>query len=162
MNALLVVESYWGNTAALATAVADALGAAGHAATVVPAAQAPQVVGAEVGLVLIGAPTHDMSLPNPASRRIAAGRGVAVAESGVREWLDRVEVRGTPRVLAFDTHVTGFSGSAARAIVKLLRKRRVRSEVGEQFIVAGETPALRDGELERASAWGRQLADELH
>ncbi len=161
MRALIVVESYWGNTATLARAVADALSAGGNEVDAVSAADAPLAVGAEVGLVLVGAPTHNMSLPSPSSRQIAAGRGVPAAGPGVREWIDRVELEGTPRILAFDTHVSPFSGSAARTIVKLLRKRRIRSEVGQAFIVAGETPTLRDGELDRASAWGRQLATEF-
>ncbi len=156
-RALIVTESYWGNTAAVAEAVADGLRKAGTDTTVVAAADAPPVIGADITLVLIGAPTHNMSLPNPASRRIAASRGVDADHTGVQEWIGQLRVDGTPAIYAFDTHTSRFSGSAARAIIKLLRRRRISAEIGERFLVAGEPPALLDGELQRAARWADQL-----
>lgn len=157
-RALVVTESYWGNTAAIADVVADGLRNATIDTTVVAAADAPQVIGADVTLLLIGAPTHNMTLPNPASRRIAASRGVEAGRTGVQEWIGHLRLDGNPAIYAFDTHTSKFSGSAARAITKLLRRRRIGAELGECFLVAGEPPALVDGELQRAASWATQLA----
>ncbi len=157
-RALVVVESYWGNTAAVANTAADGLRNAAVETTVVAAADAPPAIGAETTLLLIGAPTHNMSLPNPASRRIAASRGVEAGRSGVLEWLGELRLEGDPAIYAFDTHTSRFSGSAARTIVKLLGRRRISAEVGERFVVAGEPPALASGELQRAANWADQLS----
>lgn len=156
---LVVVESYWGNTDAVARAVVDGLRSAGADAEIVGAAVAPVVIGAGAGLVLIGAPTHNMALPSPSSRRIAAQRGVPADRTGVREWIQSVRFEGTPLVLTFDTHVARFSGSAARDAAK--RLRRIQARVGERFVIAGEPPVLVEGELERARAWGARLVGEV-
>ncbi len=124
----------------------------------VSAQDAPEVVPATVALLLIGAPTHNMGLPGPSTRRIAATRGAPATGPGVAEWIDQVRLNGTPQILAFDTHVSGFSGSAAKAIRRRLRTRRIDARVGTGFLVAGEPPTLRPGETERATAWGAQLA----
>lgn len=154
---LIVVESYWGNTAAAASAVASALEVRGIGARVVAAEGAPDVLTDDIAVLLVGAPTHNLSLPGEASRRIAGGRGVPTPSSGVREWIGRVRIESSPATYAFDTHTSGFSGSAARAIVKRLRRRGVAAAVGERFLVTGEPPALRAGELDRARSWGQTL-----
>lgn len=157
-RALIVTESYWGNTAAVADAVADGLRNAAIDTRVLAAADAPHVIGADITLLMIGAPTHNMSLPNPGSRRVAASRGAEADRTGVQEWISQLRVDGSAAIYAFDTHTSKFSGSAARAITKLLRRRRISAEVGERFIVAGEPPALASGELQRAAGWAGELS----
>lgn len=88
----------------------------------------------------------------------AATRVAPATGPGVAEWIDQVRLDGTPQILAFDTHVSGSSGSAAKAIRRRLRTRRIDARVGTGFLVAGEPPTLRPGETERATAWGAQLA----
>jgi hypothetical protein len=156
MQALLVVESCFGCTLAVARAVADGLRDAGTAVEIVPAAQAPATVDAD--LVLVGAPTHNMGLPSSTSRASAAQKGAPAAGNGVREWLERWTPGGA-RVVSFDTGTGGFlAGSAAKAVVKALRRRGTPCERGESFTVSGTAGPLADGELERARAWGRSLA----
>ncbi|MDQ7993242.1 MAG: flavodoxin domain-containing protein [Propionicimonas sp.] len=157
-SALIVVESYWGNTAAIAAAVADGLRQAGVEPTLVDAADAPVSIGPETGLLLIGAPTHNMALPGPSSRRTAATRGAPADGPGVREWLERLRFEAAAVVYAFDTHTSKYSGSAAEDAVRRLRRSPARAQVGERFQIAGDPPVLREGELARAAAWGRQLA----
>lgn len=157
-RALIVVESYWGNTAALAEAMADGLRSASIDTTVVAAADAPRVVGTEITHLLIGAPTHNMSLPSPASRRMAATRGVEADRIGVREWIEELHLDGAPAIYAFDTHTSKYSGSASRAVTKLLRRRRIGVQGSGQFLVAGDPPALVSGELQRAVSWAAGLA----
>jgi hypothetical protein len=156
MRALLVVESCFGCTLAVARAVADGLRDAGTTVEIVTAAEAPSTAPAE--LVLIGAPTHNMGLPSSTSRASAAQKGAPTPGTGVREWLERWTPGGA-RVVSFDTGTGGFlSGSAAKAVAKALRRRGTPCERGESFTVAGTAGPLTDGELERARAWGRSLA----
>lgn len=161
VRALIVTESYWGNTAAVSRALADGLGDTGVDTTLISAGDAPEAIDGEIALLLIGAPTHNMALPNPGSRRIAASRGVPAGGTGVREWIEGLRIEGDPAIFAFDTYTSRFSGSAARTIIKLLHRRRIDAELGERFLVTGEPPVLVDGGLQRASAWAAELARGL-
>ncbi len=62
--------------------------------------------------------------------------------------------------MTFDTVVAGaFSGSAAKAAVKLLRRAGFARPVrGESFVVTGTKGPLREGEDLRAREWGAALA----
>lgn len=156
MRAVVVVESCFGCTAAVARAVADGLRSAGVLVEVTDAATAPPTLHAD--LVLVGAPTHNMGLPTAASRGQAVSKGAPRAEAGVREWVDRVEALGG-RVVAFSTKVESrFAGSAGKAIVKALKRQGVTAERGADFVVTGTAGPLAEGELARAEAWARGLA----
>ena len=70
MKVLVVYESMFGNTKAIAEAIGEAL-----AAEVVEVSDAPDVLPDDVGLLVVGAPTHAFSLSRPATRQSAAGGG---------------------------------------------------------------------------------------
>lgn len=156
-RALIVVESSYGNTAAIAEAVAAGLRSAGVDVVVTSAAEAPPLHAFD--LICVGAPTHNMGLPSPASRAQAlARRGAAMPATGVAEWLAALPRLDGRRVAAFDTAVPGmFSGSAAKKIDKALRSRRATVAERTSFTVTGNPPALTAGELDRARAWGEAL-----
>ncbi|MGA5301845.1 flavodoxin family protein [Nucisporomicrobium flavum] len=157
MNVLIVTESCFGNTARVARAVAAGLRSKGAEVTIAEAAAAPALDG--VDLLLVGAPTHNMGLPGPASRGQAATKGGNPPATGVAEWLDRLSGFGG-RAATFDT-VTGtgfFSGSAAKGIQKRLRRSRVDVVARESFVVKATEGPLADGELDRAELWGAALA----
>lgn len=156
MRVLLIVESCSGTTEAVARRVAEALRAAGAEVEHVAAADAPARPDAD--LVLLGAPTHNMGLPTPASRAQAAGKGAAAVPSGVREWIATADTAGVP-VLTFATRFrSAFAGSASRAAAKQLRRRGADARQGADFVVTGVGGPLADGELERAAAWAAGLA----
>lgn len=161
MRALIVYESMFGNTRALANAVAEGL-AAGATTSVVPVTEAPAVVGPDVDLLVVGGPTHALSLSRPATRADAVAQGAAPVTSvqrGIREWLADVTFAGDVAVAAFDTRVGHVPGSAARAALRRLR-RRGGTVVGRtaSFAVSATPGPLADGELERARDWGALLA----
>lgn len=157
MPVLLVTESCFGNTAAVGTAIADGLRAAGTHVAVVSAEAAPAAPAQDLTLVLVGAPTHNRRLPSPHSRAQAAAKGAVAPERGVAEWLAALDPRLTAQIVTFDTIAPGpFAGSAAKDAAARLRRRGIAAERGESFLVAGT--ALRAGELDRATAWGRRLA----
>ena len=73
---LVVYESMFGNTEAVAQCIAEALHRHGVDATVVDARSAPKRLGPEVGLLLVGAPTHAFGMSRPSTR--AAARATRV------------------------------------------------------------------------------------
>lgn len=153
----IIVESYWKNTAQVAEAIAAGAREAGADVEMWDAAAAPsRIVGKD--MLLVGAPTHSMRLPSKSSRRTAAKRGVAVPESGVREWIDSAEISSLPMTFTFDTRVSLHSGSAAKDAAKRLKRAGAHVEQGEGFFIEGEPPVLKDGEAERARQWGMQIA----
>ncbi len=157
MDVRIVVESCFGNTVRVAEAVAAGLRSRGATVTVVDAATAPAPDG--VDLLLVGAPTHNMGLPGPASRRQAEAAGGRPPTTGVAEWLATLPPRQGGRAAAFTT-VTGtgfFTGSAAKGIEKRLRRCAVEVVAREDFLVSGREGPPAEGELARAEQWGATL-----
>ncbi len=162
-STLVVVESMWGNTRTVAEAVAEAVRERGGDVTVLDVADAPSTLPADVGLLVVGGPTHAFSMSRPSSRRDAADRGADTSRSapGIREWLAGLESPGDVDVATFDTRVGSvrrLPGSAARAAARAVRRHHLGHPVGtESFYVADMTGPLLDGELERGRSWGRSL-----
>ncbi|GIJ48122.1 flavodoxin [Virgisporangium aliadipatigenens] len=161
MRALVVYESMFGNTRAIANAVAEGL-ATGMPVDVTEVGAAPATFDAE--LVVIGGPTHAFSMSRPATRRDAAQKadGAIVSTGiGVREWLDRQRSTLEGRqVAAFGTRMDSFmSGSAAKSLQRRLGRlgARVAVPFGD-FHVEGMQGPLPEGELDRARRWGEVLA----
>lgn len=156
MRATVIVESCFGNTAAAAEAVAEGLRDSGVEVEVVDAGAAPPRVSAD--LVVIAAPTHNMGMSKSKTREQATEKGATLTPStGVREWIEGLEaVDG--RVVAVSTTTGGkFAGSAGKAMVKALRRRRIAAEQGEDFTVTDTPGPLADGELDRARGWAGSL-----
>lgn len=172
MYVLVVYESMFGNTAAVARAVADGLAGGGPTGGD-PAGQQVRVRVAEVNTrpeataadaVVVGAPTHAFGMSRPATRADAARQGAqAPVELGLREWLATLRRPGLT-VAAFDTRIANplVPGSAAKKAARSLRRAGCRLLTpAESFLVTGTKGPLRDGELERARTWGADLATRM-
>ena len=164
VGALVVVESMWGNTRAVAHAVAEGL-AESVPARVVDVTDAPATFGGRLDLLVVGGPTHAFSMSRATTRENALSRGAPVAgstDTGIREWLDDVaRIPEHVQVAVFDTKVRKphLPGSAAHAAARRLRKKQVRVSVPpETFYVVDAEGPLEPGERDRARAWGAQLA----
>ncbi|MEV6140221.1 flavodoxin domain-containing protein [Nocardia sp. NPDC051990] len=164
MRARVVYESMFGNTAAIARAIADGLRAHSEVEvlSVVVAAEMPEPT---IDLLVVGGPTHAFGLSRTRTRRAAAEQTDApiAVDIGIREWLDAaLPVPGGLRAAAFGTKAAKprwLSGSAARGAGK--RLRRLGYELADDpmdFLVAGMQGPLARGELERARAWAERLA----
>jgi hypothetical protein len=162
MNALIVIESEFGNTQAVAEAVSDGIRTTGRNVTLIEAEDAPAEVPADIDLLLVGAPTHNLHAPTPASRRKAAtAEGFLGRDTGVMEWIERAAHRPEITTFTFDTSISKvFSGSASTAIARALRRHGYDPVARRSFIVAGTTGPLRKGELELARLWGIYIASE--
>lgn len=161
MRMVVVYESMFGNTRAIAEEIAGGLADHGDV-EVFEVGDAPEAPVAD--LLVVGAPTHAFGLSKPPTRHNAAGmteRALISRGDGAREWLASL-TSGPGEAAAFGTRVSGPLGSAASAIGRRLRsKGRHLICAPEDFYVAARDVevdhALKPGELERARAWGDRL-----
>src|SRR5680860_286991 len=92
MNALVVYESLWGNTAAIAHAIGEGIGEGTlvrHTGEIEPAD------AATAQLLVVGAPVHAFSLPSAATKKSVAERRLApgdlepdLSQPPLKTWLD--------------------------------------------------------------------------
>jgi len=162
MRALVVYESMFGNTRAVAEAVAAGL-AERLSVDVSDVGAAPATVSSDVALLVVGGPTHAFGLSRRSTRQSARDQGAREQiEFGLREWLATLPAATRPAAAAtFATRVAKprVPGSAARSARKALRRSGYEPVLAvEDFWVAGTAGPLRDGEIDRARRWGAALA----
>ena len=165
MRAIVVYESHWGNTEAVARAIGEGIGP--ETAVLTTDAATPAIL-AEADLVVAGAPTMAFRLPTEAMLKHVADDPKApspgdVSHPSLRAWLD--ELPGEPvrpmrrSEAAFETALHWSPGGAKGTIDSALRRLGYkRAAKPMRFLVEGSYGPLRDGELERAKAWGAALA----
>jgi len=171
MRALVVYESMYGNTHAVAIDIAAGLSAT-HEVTLVPVTRATPELVAAAGLLVVGAPTHLHGMSSAASRRSAAqtagkpGSGLTMDPDadgpGMRGWLARIGA-GQGFAAAFDTRLSGIpalTGRASRGISALLKRRGYRLLAAPESFLVSKQNTLLDGETARARSWGALLGEE--
>lgn len=160
MHAIVVYESVWGNTAAIARAIAEGIGPDVRA---YPTDEVPGDDLTSADLIVAGAPVFAFGLPTQGIRdRILRDEADAttppdLSHPSLRSWLDALPV-GHGQSAAFETRIWWSLRGATGSIEKRL------AQVGyppvakaEKFVVRDKYGPLREGELERARAWGREL-----
>jgi hypothetical protein len=164
-QAVVIYESMFGNTAAVAEAVARGLAREGVGVACREVGAVDATEAAAAGLLVLGAPTHTFSLSDTATREDAVRRGARSArtERGLREWLATSSPARPGQVVAtFDTRLVALRRLRAAGAEKAadLARRHGFVVVGEPagFLVEGTQGPLVDGEIERAEAWGARLA----
>ena len=164
MKAIVVYESLWGNTAAVARAIAEGLGPGAQALSTAEATSAV-VAGAE--LIVAGASLFAFQLPTDKIRETIRGKAATfpappdLSHPALRAWLETVPP-GKGRAAAFETRIWWSPGGATGSILRALKKAGYAPLArGKRFRVAGLTGPLKPGELERARAWGAALARDL-
>ena len=169
MRAVVVYESMYGNTRAVAEAIGEGLRPVLDV-DVVPVGRAGSEVVEGAALLLVGGPTHAHGMTRRRTREAAAeaagkqGSTLVLEDGadgpGVREWLASL---GDLNVLAaaFDTRVDWpavLSGRASKGIERELQSHGAHLVVDpESFLVTKEN-SLDPGEADRAHRWGERLA----
>ena len=163
MNAIVVYESHWGNTAAVAAAIAEGIGPDARAMTT---SEATPAVVAEADLVVAGSPVMAFGLPGDRMFDALVNDSKAptppdVSHPSLRDWLAALPT-SHGMAASFETKLWWSPGGATGAIDDRLRRAGFRTVAkGQKFVVKGSYGPLRDGEVERARAWGAELAAAL-
>jgi hypothetical protein len=163
MKAIVVYESHWGNTAAIAQAIAEGIGEGARVATTDEAVDA-ELSG--IDLLVAGAPVMMLSLPHESARsRVETDHKGPPGDAShpvLRTWLEGLPRASGVKAAAFDTRLRWTPRGAYGSIESGLREAGydVVSR-GKGFVVTGTYGPLRDGELERARTWGRELASTV-
>lgn len=146
MKALVIYDSLYGNTKLVAEAIGTGIG---DGARVLPIAEASGPELESLDLLVVGAPTHGGKASPPMQKFLKNLPQSAIA--GVD-------------VAAFDTRMTTkwvkIFGYAAGKIGKALAKKGGNLLLkAEPFWVTGGKGPLKEGELERAADWAKQVVD---
>ena len=161
MKAIVVYESVYGNTRAIAEAIADGLGG-------VPAVAVqdmpPGSPGAE--LLVVGGPTHMHTMATARSHHAAAaGTGAAPSlEPGatltIRDWIVDLPPAHGHLAAVFDTRLhrpRWLTGAASAVIDRRLRTAGYDVIGAASFVVEDSEGPVAPGELQRARAWAAGL-----
>lgn len=161
MKAVVVYESLWGNTKAVARAVAEGIGPGTPCLTT---DEAPPETVADADLVVAGAPVLAFGLGGEKVRSMIA-RDEARAPTppdlshpSLRSWLERLP-HGTGRSAAFETRIWWSPRGASSDIEDRFSRAGYQPIAkARKFVVTDKYGPLREGEIERAREWGRELA----
>jgi flavodoxin len=159
MKAKVVFESVYGNTEKVARAIGAAL-EAGAEVQVIPVTELDLEHLADVDLLVVGSPTQAFS-PITGTKNLlkqlgpAQLKGIKYAAFDTRLSVEEVN----SKVLSLMARLFGY---AAEKIDRGLQgKGGVRIHEPAGFIVAGNEGPLKEGEIERAVAWGREILQKF-
>ena len=160
MEALVVYDSFFGNTERIAQSIGNALGRPEDVGILRVGNVRPEQL-AGIKLLIVGSPTRAFS-PSPAIKKFLKS-------------IPRNGLKGV-RVAAFDTRVTdeeidsavfilrifvNIFGYAAKPISdRLVKKAGQLIAPPEGFYVHGTEGPLKEGELERAFEWAKQISGD--
>ncbi len=125
MNALVIYDSAYGNTAQIARAIGDALGSPAEVATLQAGEVTPDHLTG-LSLLIVGSPTQRFS-STPATKNFLdripehALKGVRVAAFDTR--FTREHMKSVSSVLSFSAGLVGDSAYAAKSIAAGLKKK---------------------------------------
>jgi len=156
MKALVIYDSVFGNTEQIAQAIGNALGSQEDVEILrVSNVKPEQLTGLK--LLIVGSPTRQFrptAAINNLLKRIPQNglKGVKVAAFDTRFTMSAIE---ESRVLPFFVRLFGY---AAKPIADRLKRKGGELIIPpEGFFVEGVEGQLKEGELERAADWAKQI-----
>jgi flavodoxin len=156
-KALVVYDSFFGNTERIAQSIGNALGRQEDVGIIRVANVKPeQLTG--LNLLIVGSPTRAFR-PTPAIKNLLKSipknglKGVKVAAFDTR--MTEEEIDSAVFILRILVNIFGY---AAKPISDRLKKKGGELIASpEGFFVHGTEGPLKEGELERASNWAKQI-----
>jgi flavodoxin len=154
MKALIVYDSFFGNTEKIAQAIGNALGSPPDVEVIRVSEVKPEQLSG-LHWLIVGSPTRGFR-PSPLTQSFLAGipagalRGVKVAAFDTRIPAERI-----PRLLRGFIRRAGYADKPIAAA--LGRKGGELALASEGFFVKDSEGPLVEGELERAAEWARKL-----
>lgn len=156
MRTLVIYDSYYGNTGQLAAALGETLSGYGEAEVKRAAEVTPDQI-ARWDLIIVACPTRKFTA-SPAVKHLlkhvpkGSLKGVRAASCDTR--VDVTQV--SPAFLKGMIRVFGYAAEKNHAL--LMKKGAVPASTPQGFYVEGTEGPMREGELDRASAWAKTLA----
>ncbi len=173
MRAVVVYESMFGNTHAIADAIGKGIGQGLEPVdnvVVVPVGEAGRERLGDSDLLVVGGPTHFHGVSRTRTRKWAAATAQKPKNDlvldrdaqgpGVRDWLGSLG-HGHSGVAAFDTRFRGpafLRGRASRVISRKLRRHGFEVVLKPESFFVTLQNQLEPGEEARAQEWGQRLA----
>ena len=146
MKALVVYDSVYGNTEKVATAIGEAIAPSGEVEVLRVDAANPSEL-ASTDLLIVGSPVHG-GRPTPP----------------IQDFLSKMAQQSLKgiKVAVFDTRATSkfakiFGNAAGRIVGQLTKNGAVVIVPPEGFFVTGTKGPLKEGELQRAANWAREI-----
>ena len=169
MKALVVYESMYGNTAAVASAIADGIASSGIGAVCLPAGRVGREAVRGADLLVVGGPTHAHGMSRSATRESAASDkdntfDMPTLTPGLREWLEDLPDGEGRLAAAFDTRIDKpavLTGSAAKGIARRLDRRGFRVVADPESFFVTTKNHLVDEEIEHGMRWGSHIASSV-
>lgn len=159
MKALVVYDSFYGNTEQIAQAIGEGLGSHDDVPVLRVGQVGPEQLTA-VTLLVVGSPTRAFR-PTPAIMKLLRTiprnglQGAKVAAFDTR--IDTADIKAAP--LRFMVNLFGY---AAKPIANRLAKKGGNLLVPpEAFAVADTEGPLKEGERDRAVAWARRIVSGM-
>ena len=148
MKVLVVYDSVYGNTEQIGRSIAETIA---NDVKILHARDAKPSDLEGIDILIIGAPTQ-------------AGRPTTPTQNLLKELSDS-DVKDK-KIATYDTRISskwvGIFGYAAGRIAKALKKKGGNLvKDPEPFYVAGTEGPLKEGEVERAAAWAREVINSL-
>ena len=155
MKALIVYDSFFGNTEKIAQSIGKAFGTSNEDAVCkVSGVKKDMLQGLDY--LIVGSPTRAFS-PSPAIRSFLKGiskdqlAGVKVAAFDTR-------IAMTDKVPGFLRFMANLFGYADKPILDNLKKKGGKEALpSEGFFVLDSEGPLKEGELDRALEWGKKI-----
>jgi len=151
MHVLVVYDSMYGNTEKIAQAIGTAIGA-----TVLHVNQVKEEHLTGLDILIVGSPTQafqPLKSMKTFLKDLPAGslKGVKIASFDTRADLGEVG----SKLLSFLVKLFGYAAEPIQA--KLVRKGGIKVTTPAGFFVHGKEGPLKEGEIERALQWGKQM-----
>jgi flavodoxin len=155
MKAMIIYDSFFGNTEQIAQAIGKAIGSQQNVEIFrVSQVKPEQLTG--LNILIVGSPTRGFR-PTPAITKLLESiprhglKGVKVAAFDTRISMSDIDSRILPPLVK-------IFGYAAKPIAdKLQKKDGELAMPPEGFFVQGTEGPLKEGELERAANWAKQI-----
>jgi flavodoxin I len=155
MKALIAYDSYFGNTQKIAEAVCKAFGSKDNVELKKAGeVQRDQLNGLD--LLIIGSPTRAFQPGEGMKKFLNSLPSRSLNGVKVPTFDTRIKIEDTPvAILRFFSKIFGYAAKPMTA--KLVNKGGNLLAPGEGFYVESTEGPLKDGELERAMAWARNI-----
>ena len=169
MRIVVVYESMFGNTHSVAAAIADGLRDTGEVVVSAVGEVTPEQAAA-ADLLVVGGPTHAHGMSSSQSRKgapdyVERSNGDLTLEpdatgDGLRDWFNAMG-KSAGRSDAFDTRADApvlLTGHACKGIADRLHKHGRTLVTEPMSFIVDKHNHLLPGELDRATAWGADIA----